>query len=114
MFTARNEVGLNSLVKKSRLALLHEITTKFNDNKQHLLSSRTIRRKLASEDYKRRAAKKCVIVRKVNSKKILAWGRERCNWTVDSHWRKYIYSDESQIVVGSNNHILCLEERRQS
>jgi hypothetical protein len=24
-------------------------------------------------------------------------------WTVDSHWRKYIYSDKSQIVVGSNN-----------
>ena len=32
----------------------------------------------------------------------MVWGRERCNWTVDSHWRKYIYSDECQIVVGSN------------
>jgi len=68
-------------------------------------SSRTIRRKLASEGCKRRAAKKCVIVREVNRKKRIAWRRERRNWTVDSHWRKSIYSDESQIVVGSNNRI---------
>jgi hypothetical protein len=35
----------------------------------------------------------------------VAWCRERRNWTVDSQWRRYIYSDESQIVVGSNNRI---------
>ena len=57
LFTARNEVGLNHLVKKNRQAPLQEITTKFNDNKQHSFSSRTIRRKLASEGYKRQAAK---------------------------------------------------------
>ena len=91
LFTVRDEVGLNCLVKKNRWAPLHEIITTFNDNKQHLFSSRTIRRKLASEDYKRWAAKKCVIVREVNRKKRVPWCRERCNWTVDSHWRKYIY-----------------------
>ena len=103
LLTARDEVGLNRLVKKNRPAPLHKITTTFNDNKQHSFSSRTIRRELASEGYKWRAAKKCVIVHKVNRKKRVAWCRERRNWTVDSHWRKYIYSDESQIVVGSNN-----------
>ena len=30
------------------------------------------------------------------------WGRERPNWTVDSHSRTNIYSDESQIIVGLN------------
>jgi hypothetical protein len=94
-------------VKKNCRVPLQEITTKFNDNKDHSFSSgsRTIRRKLASKGYKRQAAKKCVIVRKVNRKKRVPWCRERCNWTVDSHWRKYIYSDESQIVVVSNNDI---------
>ena len=48
LFTARNEVGLNHLVKKNCQAPLQEITTKFNDNKEHSFSSRTIRRKLAS------------------------------------------------------------------
>ena len=56
LFTAQIEVRLNRLVKKSCLAPLHEITTKFNDNKQHLFSSRTIRRKLASQGYKGQAA----------------------------------------------------------
>jgi hypothetical protein len=62
-------VGLNRLVKKNRRAPLQEITTKFNDNKEHSFSSRTIRRKLVSEGYKRRAAKKCVIVCEVNVKR---------------------------------------------
>jgi hypothetical protein len=102
LFTARDEVGLNRLVEKNRRAPLQEITIICNDNKHHSFSSRTIRRKLASEGYKRLAAKKCVIILEVNRKKRVAWCRERRNWTVDLHWRKYIYSDE---VVGSSNRI---------
>ena len=88
---SRDEVGLNRIMKQNRRASLHEITTTFNDNKQHSFSSRTIRRKLASEGYKRPAAKKCVIVHEVNRKKRVVWCRGKRNWTVDSHWRKYIY-----------------------
>jgi transposase len=91
LFTARDEIGLNRLGKKNCRAPLQEITTKFNDNKDHSFSNGTIRRKLASKGYKRQVAKKCVIVREVNRKKRVPWCRERCNWTVDSHWRKYIY-----------------------
>ena len=103
LLTARDEVGLNRLVKKNRRSPMQEITTKFNNSKQHSFTNRTIRRKLAFEGYKRRVAKKCFIIREVNRKKRVAWCRERRNWTVDSQWRRYIYSDESQIVVGSNN-----------
>ena len=102
ILTTRDEVGLNRLVKKNRRAPLQEITTKCNDSKQHSFSSRTIKWKLASEGYKRRAAK-MVIVCEVNHQERFAWCRERRSWTVDSHGRKYIYSDERQIVVGSNN-----------
>ena len=49
LLTVRDEVGLNRLVTKNRRAPLQEITAKFNDSKQHSFSSRTIRRKLASE-----------------------------------------------------------------
>jgi len=65
--------------EKNHRTPLHEITTKINDNKQHSFSSRTIRRKFASEDYKRRAAKMCVIVREVNRNNRVAWCRERRN-----------------------------------
>ena len=52
LFTARDEVGLNRLVKKNRQSPMQEITTKFNNSKQHSFTSRTIRRKLAFEGYK--------------------------------------------------------------
>lgn len=77
LFIARDAVGLNRLVNKNRRASLHEITTKFNDDQQHSFSSKTIRRKLASEGCKRRAAKKCVIVCEVNRKTRVAWCRKR-------------------------------------
>ena len=35
--------------------------------------------------------KKCVIVREVNRKKRVVWCRGKRKWTVDSHWRKYIF-----------------------
>jgi hypothetical protein len=63
LFTARDEVGLNRLGKKNRQSPMQEITTKFNNSKQHSFTSRTIRRKLAFEGYKWRAAKKCFIIR---------------------------------------------------
>ena len=69
LFITRHEVGLNRVVKNNRLVPLHEITTKCNDNKEHSFSSRIIRRKLESEGYKRRAAKKNVIVCEVIHKK---------------------------------------------
>ena len=29
----------------------------------------------------------------------------RRNWTVDKNWKKWIFSDESQVVVGTNNRV---------
>ena len=51
-------------------------------------------------------AKKSVTVRDVNKNKCVAWARERKNWTVEQEWKKWIFSDESQIVIGANNKIL--------
>jgi hypothetical protein len=53
---------------------------------------------------------KGVIVREVNRKKRVAWCRGKRNWTVDSHWRKYIYTEECQIVIESNN---CIDVWRR-
>ena len=63
-------------------------------------------RKIHDHGYKRRVAKKSVTVRYVNKDKREAWARERKNWTVEREWKKWIFSDESQIVIGANNKIL--------
>ena len=33
------------------------------------------------------------------------WCKERRGKTVDNYWKKVIFSDESQIVPGTNNHV---------
>ena len=44
-----------------------------------------------------------MVVRKVNRKKRVKWCKERRGRTVDNHWEKVMFSDESQIVLGTNN-----------
>ena len=55
--------------------------------------------------YKRRVAKKQMVVRAINRKKRINWCKERKNWTVERQWSKWIFSDECQIVLGQNNKI---------
>ena len=33
------------------------------------------------------------------------WAKERKDWTVEGEWKKWIFSDESQVIVGENNRI---------
>lgn len=42
--------------------------------------------------------------RRTRKKRVL-WCRERRHWTVNQYWNKFIYSDESQIVLGKDNQI---------
>ena len=60
-------------------------------------------RVLHSEGYKRRLAKKKMVVREVNRKKRVKWCKQRRSRTVDNYWKKVIFSDDSQIVLGTNN-----------
>ena len=58
---------------------------------------------LHSEGYKRRLAKKKMVVRQATRKKRVEWCKERRGRTVDNYWKKVIFSDENQIVLGTNN-----------
>ena len=62
-----------------------------------------MQRKLKDLGCKWRVAKIKVVVREVNKKKRVAWAKERKDWSVDAQWKKWIFSDESQIVIGKNN-----------
>ena len=106
LFTVRDSTELSRVVKQNRRRSLADITTKFNENKEHTFCKKTVERKIHDLGYKRRVAKKSVTVRDVNKNKRVAWARERKNWTVEREWKKWIFSDESQIVIGANNKIL--------
>ena len=44
-----------------------------------------------------------MVVQEVNRKKRVKWCKQQRSRTVDNYWKKVIFSDESQIVLGTNN-----------
>jgi transposase len=44
-----------------------------------------------------------MVVKSDNRKKQVLWCKERRYWTVHEHWSKLIFSDECQVVIGTNN-----------
>ena len=46
-----------------------------------------------------------MVVREANRKKRVKWCKERTGRTVDNYWKKVVFSDESQIVLGTNNRV---------
>ena len=46
---------------------------------------------------------KKVVVKAENRRKRLPLCSENRRWVVDGNWNKVIFSDESQIVIGTNN-----------
>ena len=93
------------LVKKDGRSHLRGITNKFNEENDRIFSCRTIHRHLRRNGYSRRVVKKKMVVRTENKKKRVLWCRERRHWNVNQYWNKFIYSDESQIVLGKDNQI---------
>jgi hypothetical protein len=69
------------------------------------VSKRTVQRSLYQEGYNRRVVKKKVRIREVNRKKRVKWARGKLHWRIEGQWDRVIFSDESQVIVGSNNRI---------
>jgi transposase len=107
LFTERDGNAVLRLVKKDVRSHLRDITNTFNEEKDQTFSCRTIHRHLRRNGYSRRVVKKRteMVVRMEIKKKRVLWCRERRHWTVNQYWNKFIYSDESQIVLGKDNQI---------
>lgn len=112
LFTKRDENKLSRTVKQNRRKSLQDITSLVNEGNDHSFCTKTIQRKLSSMGFKRRAVKKKMIVRDINKKKRVSWCQERKDWSVEEEWCKWIFSDESQIVIGSDNrlYIWCKDD----
>ena len=103
--TNRDRNALKRLIKSNRRLTLQDITAKLNECKTKTFSQKTVQRVLHSEGYKRRLARKKMVVQEENRKKRVKWCKERRGRTVDYYWKKVIFSDESQIVLSTNNRV---------
>ena len=105
-FTNRDWNDLKRLVKSNRRLTLQNITAKLNECKTKTFSHKTVQRLLHSEGYERGLAKKKMVVREANRKKRVKCCQERRGRTVDNYWKNVMFLDESQIVLGTNNHYM--------
>ena len=80
----RDRNALKRLVKSNRRLTVQDITAKLNECKTKTFSQKTVQRVLHSEGYKRRLAKKKMVVREANRKKRVKWCKERRGQTVDN------------------------------
>ena len=96
-FRNRDRNALKLLVNSKRWLTLQNITAKLNECKTKTFSQKTVQRVLHSEGYKRRLAKKKMVVWEANRKKRVKWCKERRGWTADNYWKKVIF----QMKVGS-------------
>ena len=91
-FTNRDRNALKHLVKSNRRLTLQDITAKLNECKTKTFSQKTMQRVLHTVGYKRRLAKKKMVVWEANQKKRVKWCEEWRGWTVDNY-RKKVKSD---------------------
>ena len=101
----RDRNALKRLAKSNRRLTLQDFTAKLNECKTNTFSQKTFQRVLHSEGYKRRLAKKKMVIQEANRKKRVKWCQERRARTVGNYWKKVTFSDESQIVLGTNNRV---------
>jgi len=93
------------MVKHNWRPTLAELTLEFNTASGSSLSSRTVKRRLFAEGYKRKAMSKKITIGARNQAKRRSFCREKLHWTVDNNWSHIIFSDETKIVVGTNRKV---------
>lgn len=109
--TKRAENALSRVVKSNRRLSLKDITSEFNGRVPAPVSRRTVQRNLHNLGYTRRSVRKKIGIREVNKKKRVAYCREKLLWTVETNWKKVIFSDEMMIVLKPDG---CLKVWRRS
>ena len=103
--SVQNDRSLFWSVRKNRRQTLNDVTSRFNVSYGQDISTRTVRRRLFEEGYKRRQVSKATTVSKINRGKRMkfCWGKKA--WSINENWKKVIFSDEAQVVIGKNRKI---------
>ena len=79
---------------------MKEKTNVFNQVRTSSVSKRTVQRKHYSEGFHLRVIRKRIRIREANRKNRLAWCRANRRKTVDSYWKRVIFSDECKVDIG--------------
>lgn len=102
---------LERLVKTNRRSTLGDITSRFNQGRQKKVSRRTVQHHLKKHGYSRRVCRKKMVIKVENRKKRLAWCLQKRKWSVEEQWKKVIFSDESQVVMGNDGRVYVWRKR---
>lgn len=91
-------------VKANRKTPLADVTDNFNNNENRNVSKKTMWRFLENQKYRLCVCMKKIRISPVNRQRRVAWCRAKSTWT-NNDWKRVIFSDESQIVIGSDNKV---------
>lgn len=69
------------------------------------MSTRTVKHRLHFLKFNRRKVAKTLTISKVNRVKCVKWCRDYKNWSVDQNWKTVIFSDETQMVLGTDHKV---------
>ena len=90
---------------------LTEITNKLNNVLLNTISARTVHRRLRLHGLTRRKICKTLTIRTENRHRHVHWCRSKLRWTLNRDWKRVIFSDETQVLVDSNNHAYVWRRR---
>ena len=83
---------------------LSDITNRFNNSENINVCKKTMWRFIRIKGYCQCLCRKKIRISEVNRKKRVTWCKEKRRWPFDD-WKKVIFSDESQIVIGNDNQV---------
>ena len=101
----RGDKIMYRMLRSDRRQSLGEITDQFNHQFVTKISSRTVRRRLNYEGYKKHPVCKKTTILPVNREKRKRFCRSKLMWTVRNHWKNVIFSDETKIEIGNNRKV---------
>ncbi len=82
----RGQRGLGRLVRDDRKATVTQITTRYNQGMQNIISERTTRRTLKQMGYSSRRPHRVPLLSAKNRKRRLKFGQAHKNWTIED-WK---------------------------
>jgi hypothetical protein len=93
------------LVKTGRRKNLHDITNLVNERTPVKISETTVITRFKLYGFKRRVVKKKLFISNANRFKRRAWCRSKLHCSVNTYWKKMIFSDETQICIGKHSNV---------
>ncbi len=94
----RGQRRMNRLVRDDRKATVTQITTRYNQDLQNIISERTTRRTLKQMSYSSRRPHRVPLLSAKNRKRRLQFTQALQHWTIED-WKNIAWSDESRFLL---------------